>query len=152
MQSNNLSPDKRLAIRQSEAIPQLEKLKSWMDKSVVTTLPKGKTGMALSYLAKNWKKLTVYVEDERLNIDNNTVENAIRPFAIRRKNWMFSNSQKGAKASAMLYSIIETAKSNDLNPHAYLQLLFTKMPLVKSIEEYEQLLPWNAKELLTKEV
>jgi transposase len=52
----------------------------------------------------------------------------------------------------MLYSIIETAKSNDLNPHTYLQLLFTKMPLVKSIEEYEQLLPWNAKELLAKEV
>ena len=95
--------------------------------------------MALSYFSKNWKKLTLYVEDERLNIDNNAVENAIRPFAIGRKNWMFSNSQKGAKASAMLYSIIETAKSNDLNPHTYLQLLFTKMPQVKSIEEYEQL-------------
>lgn len=65
---------------------------------------------------------------------------------------MFSNSQKGAKASAILYSIIETAKSNDLNPHTYLQLFFTKMPLVKSIEEYEQILPWNAKELLEKEV
>jgi transposase len=148
----DLSPDKRLAIRQSEAIPQLEKLKSWLDKSLVTTLPKVKTGMTLSYLAKNWKKLTVYVENERLNIDNNAVENTIRPFAIGRKNWMFSNSQEGAKASAMLYSIIETAKSNDLNPHTYLQLLFTKMPLVKSIEEYEQLLPWNAKELLAKEV
>jgi len=73
----DLSPDKRLAIRQSEAIPQLKKLKSWLDKSLVTTLPKGKTGMALSYLAKNWKKLTVYVEDERLNIDNNAVENAL---------------------------------------------------------------------------
>lgn len=148
----DFSPDKRLATRQKESAPQLEKLKSWLDKSLVTTLPKGKTGMALSYLAKNWNKLTLYVEDERLNIDNNTVENAIRPFAIGRKNWMFSNSQKGAKASAMLYSIIETAKSNDLNPHAYLQLLFTKMPQVKSIEEYEQLLPWNAKELLAKKV
>jgi hypothetical protein len=74
------------------------------------------------------------------------------PFAIGRKNWMFSNSQKGAKARAMLYSIIETAKSNYLNPHAYLQLLFTKMPLVKSIEEYEQLLLWNAKELVELEV
>jgi len=148
----DLSPEKRLAIRQKESVPQLQKLKSWLDKSLVTTLPKGKTGMALSYLAKNWNKLTLYVEDERLNIDNNTVENAIRPFAIGRKNWMFSNSQKGAKASAMLYSIIETAKSNDLNPHAYLQLLFTKIPQVKSIEEYEQLLPWNARELLEKEV
>lgn len=148
----DFSPEKRLVIRQKESVPQLEKLKNWLDKSLVTTLPKGKTGMALSYLAKNWKKLTVYVEDERLNIDNNAVENAIRPFAIGRKNWMLSNSQKGAKASAMLYSIIETAKSNELNPHAYLQLLFTKMPLVKSIEEYEQLLPWNAKELLAKEV
>ena len=148
----DLSPEKRLAIRQRESVPQLQKLKNWLDKSLVTTLPKGKTGMALSYLAKNWNKLTLYVEDERLNIDNNTVENAIRPFAIGRKNWMFSNSQKGAKASAMLYSIIETAKSNDLNPHAYLQLLFTKIPQLKSIEEYEQLLPWNARELLEKEV
>ena len=148
----DLSPEKRLAIRQRESVPQLEKLKNWLDKSLVTTLPKGKTGMALSYLAKNWNKLTLYVEDERLNIDNNTVENAIRPFAIGRKNWMFSNSQKGARASAMLYSIIETAKLNDLNPHTYLQLLFTKMPQVKSVEEYEQLLPWNAKELIAKEV
>ena len=148
----DLSPDKRLAIRQKESIPQLEKLKSWLDKSLMTTLPKGKTGMALSYLAKNWSKLTLYVEDERLNIDNNTVENAIRPFAIGRKNWMFSNSQKGAKASAMLYSIIETAKSNGLNPHAYLKLLFAKMPQVESVEEYEQLLPWNAKGLLAKKV
>jgi transposase len=65
---------------------------------------------------------------------------------------MFSNSQKSAKASAMLYSIIETAKSSDLNPHAYLQLLFTKIPQVNSIEECEQLLPWNAKELLAEEV
>ena len=65
---------------------------------------------------------------------------------------MFSNSQKGAKASAMLYSIIETAKSNGLNPHAYLKLLFAKMPQVESVEEYEQLLPWNAKGLLAKKV
>jgi transposase len=63
----------------------------------LTALPKGKTGMALSYLVKNWKKLTLYVEDKRLNIDNNSVENAIRPFAIGRKNWMFSNSQKALK-------------------------------------------------------
>lgn len=75
--------------------------------------------MVLSYLDKNWKTLTVHVEGK-----------CLRPFAIGRKNWIFSNSQNGAKTSSMLYSIIETSKSNDLNPHAYLQLLLVKMPQV----------------------
>jgi len=107
------------------------------------TLPKGKLGEALAYLSKNWEKLTKYTEDGRLSIDNNPVENAIRPFAIGRKNWMFSNSQAGAKASAMLYSMIETAKANGLEPYAYLRTLFIKIPTCQTVEDFEQLLPWN---------
>ncbi|WP_344799381.1 IS66 family transposase, partial [Litoribacillus peritrichatus] len=106
--------DERYRIRQEKSVPQLKKIRAWLDKSMAQTLPKGKTGQALSYLNNNWEKLTVYTEDGRLNIDNNPVENAIRPFAIGRKNWMFSNSQQGANASAMMYSIIETAKANKL--------------------------------------
>ena len=109
--------------------------------------PKSKTGGALAYLHKNWEKLTAYTQDGRLNIDNNPVENAIRPFAIGRKNWMFSNSQNGAKASAMLYSIIETAKANELEPYAYLKLLFTELPGCKTVDDVESLLPWNANDL-----
>lgn len=106
-------------------------------------MPRGKTGEALAYLYKNWDKLTVYITDGRLSIDNNPVENAIRPFAIGRKNWLFSDSQRGAKASALLYSIIETAKANDLEPYAYLRKVLTLLPQCKTVEDIEKLLPEN---------
>ena len=130
-------------IRQEKSVPQLHKLRAWLDKALEQTLPKGKTGEALAYLHKNWDKLTVYITDGRLSIDNNPVENTIRPFAIGRKNWLFSDSQRGAKASAMLYSIIETAKANDLEPYAYLRTVLTRLPRCESVEEIEQLLPEN---------
>ena len=136
------SSEERMRVRQEESVPQLAKLRKWLDKSLIHTPPKSKTGTALSYLHKNWEKLTAYTQDGRLNIDNNPVENAIRPFAIGRKNWMFSNSQDGAKASAMLYSIIETAKANGQEPYAYLKLLFTQLPRCTTVEEVEGLLPW----------
>jgi transposase len=137
------STEEKCQARQEKSKPQLEKIKAWLDKTLQNTLPKGKTGEALSYMSKNWQKLTEYIKDGRLNIDNNPVENAIRPFAIGRKNWLFSDSQKGAKASAMLYSMIETAKANDLEPYAYLKTVFTKLPQAKSLEDIEALLPWN---------
>ncbi|MBN2866078.1 MAG: IS66 family transposase, partial [Thiotrichales bacterium] len=127
-QVKNQPPNQRLEARQTHSLPVLTQLKTWLDNSLNNTLPKSKLGEALSYLAKNWDKLTVYITDGRLNIDNNPVENAIRPFAIGRKNWLFSNSVKGVKASAMLYSLIETAKANDLEPQAYLTQLFTELP------------------------
>jgi transposase len=108
-------------------------------------LPKSRLGQALGYLHSNWNKLQVYLTDGRLNIDNNPVENAIRPFVIGRKNWIFSASQNGAKASAMMYSIIETAKANGLEPYQYLKYLFEQLPMASSLEDYEQLLPWNVR-------
>ncbi len=118
-------------------------MKSWFDKALLNTLPKGKTGEALAYTHKNWVKLTEYIKDGRLSIDNNPVENAIRPFAIGRKNWMFSDSQQGAKASAMLYSMIETAKANQVEPYIYLKTVFSQLPQAESLEDIEGLLPWN---------
>ena len=135
------------AIRQEKALPQLTKIRQWLDKVLHTTLPKGQLGKALGYLDKNWSKLIIYVQDGRLNIDNNPAENAIRPFVIGRKNWLFSASVKGAKASANLYSLIETAKANGLEPYAYLRHVFTHLPSAKSVEEIEALLPWNVGEL-----
>lgn len=129
--------------RQQEALPLLAKLKAWADKSALQITPKSALGKAIAYLLKNWVKLNRYTEDGRLNIDNNPVENAIRPFAIGRKNWLFSNSQAGAKASAMLYSIIETAKANNVEPYQYLRTVFTKLPQAKTIEDIEALLPWD---------
>ncbi len=137
------SPEERYQTRQTKSKPQLETMKTWLDKSLLNTLPKGKAGEALAYLSKNWVKLSEYIKDGRLNIDNNPVENAIRPFAIGRKNWLFSDSQKGAKASAMMYSMIETAKANGLEPYQYLKTVFTKLPQAETLEDIEALLPWN---------
>ncbi|MEQ3633720.1 IS66 family transposase [Thalassolituus sp.] len=135
--------EQKYQTRQEKSQPQLNKLRAWLDKALQQTLPKGKTGEALAYLDKNWDKLTVYISDGRLNIDNNPVENAIRPFAIGRKNWLFSDSQRGAKASAMLYSIIETAKANELEPYAYLRTVLTRLPHCETVEDIEKLLPEN---------
>jgi len=132
----------RYAIRQRDSVPILNKLRHWLDKTLQHVLPKGLLGKALNYLHRNWSKLTLYTEQGYLNIDNNTAENAIRPFVIGRKNWLFSDTPKGAKASAMLYSIIETAKSNGREPFAYLTQVFTALPSVQSLEEIEALLPW----------
>ncbi|MCG7887016.1 MAG: IS66 family transposase [Candidatus Thiodiazotropha taylori] len=137
------APEIKQRIRQEKALPQLDKIRQWLDKALHRTLPKGQLGKALGYLDKNWSKLTVYVEDGRLNIDNNPAENAIRPFVIGRKNWLFSASVKGAKASSNLYSLIETAKANGLEPYVYLKQVFTELPKAKSLEEIEALLPWN---------
>jgi hypothetical protein len=82
---------------------------------------------------RNWDKLTVYIHDGRLNIDNNAAENAIQPFVLGRKNWLF--------AGAVFFSLIETAKANGLEPYAYLRCLFAQLPLVKEQSEYRDLLP-----------
>ena len=70
-------------------------------------------------------------------------ENAIRPFVVGRKNWLFAGTPEGAEASALLYSLIETAKANKLEPYAYLRFIFEKLPTAKSLQDYESLLPWN---------
>jgi transposase len=135
----------RHRIRQQQAVPQLQKIRDWMDKTLHSTLPKGLLGKAVSYLDKNWHKLTVYTQDGRLAIDNNAAENAIRPFVIGRKNWLFSASVNGAKASANIYSLIETAKANQQEPSQYLRHIFTELPKAITDEEIEALLPWNVK-------
>jgi len=139
----SLSDESKYQIRQQEAEPQLKKLREWLDKTLHTTLAKGLLGKALSYMDKNWRKLTVYTTDGRLSIDNNPAENAIRPFVVGRKNWLFSASVQGAKSSANLYSLIETAKANGLEPYLYLRKLFTELPKATSVEHIEQLLPWR---------
>jgi transposase len=105
--------------------------------------PKTTLGNALHYLDHQWPRLIAYLEDGDYPIDNNPVENAIRPLAIGRKNWLFSASVKGAKASANLYSLIETAKANGLEPYAYLKHIFTELPKAAGFDDVDQLLPAN---------
>ena len=135
----------KTVIRQQQAQPILDKLRQWLEKSLPQTPPQTPIGKALLYLHYQWPHLIHYVKDGAYPIDNNAAENAIRPFVIGRKNWLFSASQKGATSSANLYSVIETAKANNIEPSAYLQKVFTDLPNAKTLEDVEALLPWNCK-------
>jgi len=138
-----LGPDEIHALRQKEAVPILTEFKAWLDEICIRVNPKGALGKAVGYAIKQWPRLTRYVEDGRLSIDNNMVENTIRPFAVGRKNWLFSGSPKGAAASAALFSIIETAKACGHEPYAYLLHLFEQLPLCKTEDDVRRLLPMN---------
>ena len=138
-----LSADEKQTARQQQALPILPDIHQRLDKTLHSTLPKGLLGKALSYPEKNWTKLTIYTQDGRLSIDNNPTENAIRPFVIGRKNWLFSACVKGAKSSANLYRLIETAKAIGLEPHAYLRYVFKELHKAASVDDVEALLPWN---------
>ena len=136
----NMALEEKQHTRQTQAQIILNTFKAWLDKQSVP--PKTLLGKAIYYAIAQWPKLTVYTEDGRLNIDNNGVENTIRPFAIGRKNWLFSDTQNGAKASANLYSLIETAKANGLNEYAYLKYVFAELPKAASANTVSALLPW----------
>jgi transposase len=136
-------PAERHAYRHAHARPILDELREWLDASLPQVPPTSATGKALHYLHREWPKLVRYLEDGRLSIDNNRVENAIRPFVVGRKNWLFSDSVRGVKASANLYSLIETAKANGLDPYAYLRYLFAELPKAETVEAIEALLPGN---------
>ena len=142
-QARLLTDTERAAYRKQHAQPVLDKLCDWLETTLPQVPPKTSLGKALNYLHDEWDKLMVYLEDGRIMIDNNGAENAIRPFVVGRKNWLFSHSVKGVKASANLYSLIETARANGLEPYAYLRNVFTRLPKATSIEEIEALLPWK---------
>jgi len=136
-------PDERLALRRERAGPILQRLRQWIDEHKDRVVPKTLLGKAVHYLDHQWPHLVRYLEDGRWPIDNNPAENAIRPFVIGRKNWLFSATPKGADASANLYSLIETAKANGLEPSVYLATVFTELPQADTLEAIEALLPWN---------
>jgi len=142
-QARAFSPEERHTHRHEHAKPILERMRRWLDEGLPTVPPGTATGKALNYLNNEWGKLIRYLDDGRLEIDNNLAENAIRPFVIGRKNWLFSQSVAGVKASANLYSLIETAKANGLEPYAYLRHLYTYLPRAASVEDIEALLPGN---------
>ncbi len=142
-QAKQLTPLERFDYRQQHAKPILERLRSWLDDSLPKVLPGSAAGKALNYLHNEWDKLARYLDDGRLEIDNNLAENAIRPFVVGRKNWLFSTSVAGVNASANLYSLIETTKANGLEPYAYLRYLFAELPRAETVEAIEALLPGN---------
>jgi len=129
--------------RQRQAKPLIETLHQWLEKNHHSLIGKTKLSEAVNYLANQWHKLITYLDDGRLNIDNNRAERAIKPFVIGRKAWLFSQTANGANASATLYSIIETAKANGLIPFDYMMTCLDE--LCRPEPNIGAILPWNIK-------
>jgi transposase len=142
-QARDMTVDERYQLRREKAKPILDRFKLWLESKKPLTPPKGLLGKAISYAQNNWKKLIVYIQDGNLKPDNNVAENAIRPFVLGRKNWLFAGSPDGAQASVTFFTLIETAKANNLEPYTYLRYLFKNLPLVSDEDGYRKLLPHN---------
>ena len=141
----DLTSGERYLKRIEEVKPLLDAYRRWLDEESKKTLPKSKLGEAIKYSLNQWELLTVFLEDGRLACDNNLAERAIKPFVLGRKNFLFAKSPKGATASGICYSIVETAKANGLIPYQYLNFLFERLPNIK-LDDYDALdacLPWS---------
>jgi len=130
-------------LRQQKAKPILLKLKKSLDGWKSALPPSSRAGIAVNYTINEWDALMVYLEDGRIPIDNNIAENAIRPFVVGRKNWLFNSTPSGARASATMYSIIETAKANKIDPYWYFRILLKKLPHINDNKDFIPLLPQN---------
>lgn len=140
-----LAPDERYKKRLEKSKPVLEAFLSWLKIQKHKVLPKSGLGKAIAYCLNQWDKLVAFLEDGRLEIDNNRSERSIKPVVIGRKNWLFSNTPQGARASAIIYSIVETAIVNRLNPYYYLRYLFEQLPNIDltDTDALDRLLPWS---------
>lgn len=137
------SPPDKFHVRKTRSQPILDTLRQWLEKNQSSVVGNSKLIEAMNYLARQWSKLIVYMTDGRLSIDNNRAERAIKPFVIGRKAWLFSQTAKGATASAILYSLVETAKANGLLPFDYLKACLNE--LCQPSPDIDRLLPWNFK-------
>ena len=141
-----LTPEERYEKRLEQAKPVLDALLSWANEMQARTAPKSALGKAIHYLLEQWPYLTRYLEDGRLELSNNRAERSMKPFVMGRKNWLFANTPGGAQASAVIYSLIETAKENGLDPYRYLLWVLQNAPILSETDETwaEKLLPARA--------
>ena len=141
-----LTPEERYAKRLEQEKPVLDALLAWANETISKTAPKSALGKALYYLLEQWPYLVRYLEDGRLELSNNRAERSIKPFVMGRKNWLFANTPAGAQSSAVIYSLIETAKENELDPYRYLLWVLQSAPVLSQADEFwaEKLLPTNA--------
>lgn len=139
------TPEERFAGRQARSKLVLDEFRTWLDKASVGVLDKCATGKAIRYCINQWTKLNAFMGDGRLELSNNRAERSIKPFVIGRKNWLFADTPRGADASATIYSIVETAKENGINPLAYITHLFETLPNMnwQDPEALDTLLPWT---------
>ncbi len=139
----NADAVERLRRRQQDSVPVLARIEALLLEHLHTVLPASLLGKALHYLAGQWPKLQRYVENGRYAIDNNVCENAIRPFVVGRRNWLFADTVAGANASANLYSLLQTCLVNGIDGYRYLRALLTALPNATTADDYEALLPWR---------
>ena len=137
------SSEHRRQVREEHSRPVVLALRQWLDDTLALVTPQSALGKALGYLHRQWSRLIVFLEHGEVQMTNNAAENAIRPFAVGRKNWLFSDTQAGARSSANLYSLIQTAKANGLEPYVYLRHAFDGLPNATTVADFEALLPWN---------
>ena len=144
-QWSDLDDDERYEQRQKIAVPRLAKLKLWLEQKQPKVAPDTLTRKAINYLLNQWEHLVRYCEHGQLRISNVLAENAIRPFAVGRRAWLFSDSPDGAKASAAMFSLIESAKANAIEPDAYMQHVIGNIAAADTDEALDALMPWNMK-------
>jgi len=138
-------PNKKKQLREEKSLPIIKEIEQWCEKHFLHAHAiGGSIARAFTYFKNQLPKLLIYIEDGRLQIDNNIAENHVRPIAIGRKNWLFATSTKGATALCNWYSLIETAKANGLDAFAYLKHILTQLPIYEAQQkDIENLLPWN---------
>jgi len=144
-QIKDLPDEQKYYLRQLRSVPQLALLHIWLQTQAPKLAKGSKTREAVDYTLNQWPKLIRYCDDGSLRISNILAENAIRPLALGRKAWLFADTPAGARASAIYFSLIETAKANGLEPYDYLRRVIEKMPYAETVEDWEALLPWNMK-------
>lgn len=135
-------PDDRKAVRQARAGPLLAELKTWLQEQLSRVSAKSSLAQAVGYTLPRWTALTRYLADGRLEIDNNAAERSIRPVALGRKNYLFAGSDAGGERAALIYSLIGTARLNDINPQDYLTYVIERIA-DHPINRVSELLPWN---------
>jgi transposase len=143
LRNKKLADDDFVNERKKLAEPVFSDFRGWLDKRANELLSSCLLGKAVAYTLRQWNKLIRYLESPYLTPDNNTAENAIRPFVLGRKNFLFNKSPDGAKSSCGMYTLIETAKQNGVEPSKYLRELFEKSPYTTTEQDWEKLLPWN---------
>lgn len=149
--TEHLSVQQRHELRLAKSKPLLEELHRWLQDAKLKVLPQSSLGNAVQYCLNHWEGLIRYLEDGRLEFDNNGTERKIKPFVIARKNFLFAATQNGADALCMHFSIIQTAKQHDQEPYRYYVHILKEIPRCQTVEDYEKLLPWNLKPSPPKE-
>ena len=136
----SLNHEQRQVLREQKSVPVLKSIHQWLKDNIIQVLPKSSIGQAIAYALSRWDKLMIYTDDGRLEIDNNLVENAIRPIAIGRKNYLFAGSHESARRAATIYSLLGTCKLKGIEPYAWLKNILDVLPDHKS-DKLHELLP-----------